>query len=186
MPCPAMLGEGRTAYFDDPYRRSPTMGEMDLHLLGEGRHERLWQRLGANVRVHKGLSAFGVWAPRAKSVRVVRDLNGWDGRVHPMRVLGGSGDWEIFLPGVRPGARYKYEIVTQDGHHSLRADPFSFAAEVPPATASIVTRGTHDWQDARWIAERATVNLMSAPVSIYECHLGSWRRTWTPTAPGVR
>ena len=170
---------GTTTYFDDPYRCSPTLGEMDLHLLGEGRHERLWCHLGAIVRVHQGLcgTSFAVWAPNARSVRVVGDFNAWDGRVHPMRVLGSSGVWEIFLPGVGPGARYKYEIVSQDGHHSLRADPFAFAAELPPATASIVTHSTHDWQDGQWIADRATVNLMRAPISIYECHLGSWRHT---------
>ncbi len=170
---------GTTTCFDDPYSCWPTLGEMDLHLFGEGRHERLWRHLGAIVRVHQGLygTSFAVWAPNARSVRVVGDFNGWDGRIHPMRVLGSSGVWEIFLPGVGPGARYKYEVVNQDGHLSLRADPFAFAAEVPPATASIVTRSTHDWQDAQWIAHQATVDLMSAPISIYECHLGSWRRT---------
>ena len=122
---------GTTTCFDDPYGCWPTLGEMDLHLLGEGRHEGLWRHLGAIVRVHQGLSgtSFAVWAPNATSVRVVGDFNGWDGRVHPMRVLGSSGVWEIFLPGVGPGARYKYEVVSQDGHISLRADPFAFAAE---------------------------------------------------------
>ncbi len=170
---------GTTTSFDDPYGCWPTLGEMDLHLLGEGRHEGLWRHLGAIVRVHQGLcgTSFAVWAPNARSVCVVGDFNGWDGRVHPMRVLGSSGVWEIFLPGVGPGARYKYEVVGQDGRLSLRADPFAFAAEAPPATASIVTRSTHEWQDAQWIADRATVDLMRAPVSIYECHLGSWRRT---------
>ena len=137
---------GTTTSFDDPYGCWPTLGEMDLHLLGEGRHEGLWRHLGAIVRVHQGLSgtSFAVWAPSARSVRVVGDFNGWDGRVHPMRVLGSSGVWEIFLPGVGPGARYKYEVVSQGGRLSLRADPFALAAEVPPATASIVTRSTHE------------------------------------------
>jgi 1,4-alpha-glucan branching enzyme len=170
---------GTTTSFDDPYGCWPTPGEMDLHLLGEGRHEGLWRHLGAIVRVHQGLSgtSFAVWAPSARSVRVVGDFNGWNGRVHPMRVLGSSGVWEIFLPGVGPGARYKYEVVSQGGHLSLRADPFAFAAEAPPATASLVTRSTHQWQDAQWIADRASVDLMRAPASIYECHLGSWRLT---------
>jgi 1,4-alpha-glucan branching enzyme len=170
---------GTTTVFDDPYGCWPTLGEMDLHLFGEGRHEGLWRHLGAHVREHQGLSgtSFAVWAPGARSVRVVGDFNGWDGRRHPMRVLGGSGVWEIFVPGVGPGAVYKYEVVSQGGHLALRADPFAFAAEAPPATASVVTADMHVWQDAQWLADRAATDLMRAPVSIYECHLGSWRRT---------
>ena len=118
-----------------------------------------------------------MWAPGARAVRVVGDFNGWDGRLHPMRVLGSSGVWEIFLPGVGPGARYKFEVVSQHGQVSLRADPFAFAAEVPPATASIVTQSRHEWQDAAWFAARAATDLLHAPISIYECHLGSWRFT---------
>ena len=118
---------------DDPYRYWPTLGELDLHLLAEGRHEGLWRHLGAQVRVHQGTSgtSFAVWAPGAQAVRVVGDFNGWDGRIHPMRALGSSGVWEIFLPGVGPGARYKFEVLTQQGYLSLRADPFAFATEVP-------------------------------------------------------
>jgi 1,4-alpha-glucan branching enzyme len=170
---------GTTTSFDDPYGCWPTLGEMDLHLLNEGRHEGLWRHLGAIVSVHQGLTgtSFAVWAPSARSVRVVGDFNGWDGRVHPMRVLGSSGVWEIFLPGLGPGARYKYEVLSQGGHLSLRADPFAFAAEAPPATASIVTRSTHEWRDAEWMGDRATVDLLRAAVSIYECHLESWRLT---------
>ena len=162
---------------DDPYRFWPTLGPLDLHLLAEGRHEGLWRHLGAHVRVHQGVSgtSFAVWAPGAQSVRVVADFNGWDGRLHPMRVLGSSGVWEIFLPGVGPGARYKFEVVTQHGQVSLRADPFAFAAEVPPATASVVSQSRHEWQDGEWLAARADTDLLHAPVSIYECHLGSWR-----------
>jgi 1,4-alpha-glucan branching enzyme len=168
-----------TVAFDDPYSCWPTLGEMDLHLFGEGRHEELWRCLGANARMHQGLfgTSFAVWAPSARSVRVVGDFNAWDGRVHPMRVLGSSGVWEIFLPGVGPGARYKYEVVGQGGHLSLKADPFAFAAEVPPANASIVVQSSHRWQDAEWMANRASTDLMRVPTSIYECHLGSWRRT---------
>jgi 1,4-alpha-glucan branching enzyme len=164
---------------DDPYRYWPTLGELDLHLLAEGRHEGLWRHLGAQVRVHQGTSgtSFAVWAPAAQSVRVVGDFNGWDGRIHPMRALGSSGVWEIFLPGVGPGARYKFEVLTQQGYVSLRADPFAFAAEVPPATASVVARSSYQWQDAAWFGVRDTTDLLHAPVSIYECHLGSWRRT---------
>ncbi|HEY6795478.1 MAG TPA: 1,4-alpha-glucan branching protein GlgB [Kineosporiaceae bacterium] len=173
----ATLRDGRTVVFDDPYSCGPTLGDLDLHLFGEGRHEGLWRHLGAHVRVHQGLSgtSFAVWAPSARSVRVVGDVNGWDGRVHPMRVLGSSGVWEIFIPGMGPGARYKYEILSQAGHVSLKADPFAFAAEMPPATASIVTRSSYAWQDGDWITDRDNTDVLRAPVSIYECHLGSWR-----------
>ena len=164
---------------DDPYRFWPTLGPLDLHLLAEGRHEGLWRHLGAQVRVHQGTpgASFAVWAPAALSVRVVGDFNGWDGRLHPMRVLGSSGVWEIFLPGVGPGARYKFEVVSEYGQVSLRADPFAFAAEVPPATASIVTQSRYEWQDGQWLAARAATDMLHAPITIYECHLGSWRFT---------
>ena len=169
--------DGLVVVLEDPYRFWPTLGALDLHLLAEGRHEELWKQLGAQVRVHQGAAgtSFAVWAPGAQAVRVVGDFNSWDGRIHPMRVLGSSGVWEIFLPGVGPGVHYKYEVVSQDGSMSLRADPFAFAAEVPPATASIVVRSDYEWGDSRWFAHRETTDLMHAPVSIYECHLGSWR-----------
>ena len=169
--------DGVVVVLDDPYRYWPTLGQLDLYLLGEGRHEALWHHLGAQVRVHQGTAgtSFAVWAPGARAVRVVGDFNGWDGRIHPMRVLGSSGVWEIFVPEIGPGAHYKYEVVSQPGHMSLRADPFAFAAEVPPATASIVAQSTHEWQDAAWFTHRETTDLLHAPVSIYECHLSSWR-----------
>jgi 1,4-alpha-glucan branching enzyme len=168
---------GVVAAADDPYRYWPTLGQLDLHLLAEGRHEGLWRHLGAQVRVHQGRSgtSFAVWAPSAQAVRVVGDFNGWDGRIHPMRVLGSSGVWEIFLPEVGPGQHYKFEVVSQHGYVSLRADPFAFGTEVPPATASIVTQSSYEWQDAAWFADRQSTDLLHAPVSIYECHLGSWR-----------
>ena len=170
--------DGTVVEVDDPFRFWPTLGPLDLHLLAEGRHEGLWRHLGAQVRIHQGRSgtSFAVWAPGARAVRVVGDFNGWDGRLHPMRVLGSSGVWEIFLPGAGPGARYKFEVVSQHGQVSLRADPFAFAAEVPPATASIVTQSRHEWRDGEWFAARAATDLLHAPISIYECHLGSWRR----------
>ena len=162
---------------DDPYRYWPTLGALDLHLLAEGRHEGLWRHLGAQVRVHQGTpgTSFAVWAPGAQAVRVVGDFNGWDGRLNPMRALGSSGVWEIFLPEVGPGAHYKFEVVTAQGQLSLRADPFAFATEVPPATASVVTQSRHKWQDEAWFAKRAATDLLHSPVSVYECHLGSWR-----------
>ncbi len=169
---------GLTVTIEDPYRFWPTLGPMDLHLFGEGRHEGLWRHLGAHVRTHEGIdgTSFAVWAPNARSVRVVGDFNGWDGRMHPMRVLGSSGVWELFLPGVGPGARYKYEILSNHGHLSLRADPFAFQTEVPPATASVVAASSYEWGDHAWSSRRAGTHLLGAPASIYECHLGSWRQ----------
>jgi 1,4-alpha-glucan branching enzyme len=171
--------DGVEVTFDDPYRYWPTLGQLDLHLLAEGRHEGLWHHLGAQVRVHQGTSgtSFAVWAPAARAVRVVGDFNDWDGRIHPMRVLGSSGVWEIFLPGVGPGAHYKYEVVSQHGQLSLRADPFAFATEVPPSTASVVAQSRYEWQDGAWFTGRETTDLLHSPVSVYECHLGSWRLT---------
>jgi 1,4-alpha-glucan branching enzyme len=168
---------GIVVVVDDPYRFWPTLGQLDLHLLAEGRHEGLWRHLGAHVRVHQGTSgtSFAVWAPGAHAVRVVGDFDNWDGRAHPMRVLGSSGVWEIFLPGVGAGALYKFEVVSQHGHVSLRADPFAFAAEVPPATASIVTESRYEWRDGPWFADQDATDLLRSPVSIYECHVGSWR-----------
>ena len=174
---------------DDPYRYWPTLGPLDLHLLAEGRHEGLWRHLGAQVRVHQGTpgTSFAVWAPGARAVRVVGDFNGWDGRLHPMRVLGSSGVWEIFLPGVGPGAHYKFEVVTQHGQVSLRADPFAFAAEVPPATASIVT------QSRLRMAGRGVVRRPGEPPTCCMPRCRSTSATWarggsprTPTAGGVR
>ena len=179
--------DGAVVTAADPYRFWPTLGPLDLHLLAEGRHEGLWRHLGAQVRVHQGTAgtSFAVWAPGAQAVRVVGDFNAWDGRLNPMRSLGSSGVWEIFLPGIGPGAHYKFEVVSQLGQLSLRADPFAFATEVPPATASVVTQSEYEWQDAAWFAERAATDLLHAPVSLYECHLGSWRHTqdgdgWRP------
>jgi 1,4-alpha-glucan branching enzyme len=169
--------DGQSFVVDDPYRFWPTLGDVDLHLLGEGRHERLWQVLGAHVRTHQGVTgtAFAVWAPSARVVRVIGDFNGWDGRLHPMRALGSSGVWELFLPEVGDGARYKFEIVTPEGHLRLKADPLAFAAELAPGTASIVVESTHDWADADWLQRRRDTDPLRQPLSVYEVHLGSWR-----------
>ncbi|MDP9007045.1 MAG: 1,4-alpha-glucan branching enzyme, partial [Actinomycetota bacterium] len=163
---------------DDPYRFWPTIGELDLHLFGEGRHEELWRMLGAHVRTHQGTrgTSFSVWAPSARSVRVVGDFNGWDGRVHPMRSLGSSGVWELFLPGVETGARYKFEILTPAGHLRLKADPMAFGAEPLPGTSSVVVESLHDWGDADWLEQRRATDPLHRPLSVYEVHLGSWRR----------
>ncbi len=169
--------QGGTFVDGDPYRFWPTVGEVDIHLFGEGLHYRLWDRLGAHPMVHQGTwgTSFALWAPSAVAVRVVGDFNGWDGRVHPMRMLGSSGIWEIFLPGVAKGARYKFEVAARDGSRAAKADPFAFAAEVPPATASVVDVTEHQWTDGDWLAKRAAGSPLAEPMSIYECHLGSWR-----------
>ena len=174
-------GGSRSSFlFDDPYRLWPTLGEMDLYLFGEGRHHRLWEVLGAHCRVHDGLEgvAFAVWAPNAKAVRVVGDWNLWDGRVHPMRSLGSSGVWELFIPGAVAGQRYKYELVTPDERVILKTDPMAFYMEQPPATASVVVgQPEHRWADSGWIEERSHTDLLHRPMSVYEMHLGSWRYT---------
>ena len=169
--------DGQSFVLDDPYRFWPTLGDMDLHLLGEGRHERLWDVLGAHVRSHQGATgtSFAVWAPSARAVRVVGDFNGWDGRLHPMRSLGSSGVWELFLPEVGAGAHYKFEILTQAGHLRLKADPLAFAAEPAPATASVVVESSYVWTDADWLEQRRTTDPLRRPLSVYEVHLGSWR-----------
>jgi 1,4-alpha-glucan branching enzyme len=160
---------------DDPYRHLPTLGEIDLHLIGEGRHEQLWQVLGAHVRHEAGGTAFAVWAPNARGVRVIGDFNYWDGRAHPMRSLGGSGVWELFVPGLESGALYKYDICGPDGSWHCKADPMAARAERPPATASVVYESRYEWGDQGWMAARGAREPLSQPMSVYEVHLGSWR-----------
>jgi 1,4-alpha-glucan branching enzyme len=159
---------------DDPYRFSPTVGELDLHLIGEGRHERLWTVLGAHPR--EGGVAFAVWAPNAGGVRVVGDFTGWDVYAGwPMRSLGGSGVWELFIPGATAGQRYKFRILGPDGAWREKADPLAQHTEKPPATASVVYDSRYEWKDADWLRERAGSAPHKEPVSAYEVHLGSWR-----------
>jgi len=160
---------------DDAYRHLPTLGEVDLHLIREGRHEQLWDALGAHVRAQAGGTAFAVWAPNARGVRVVGDFNGWDGQAHPMRSLGSSGVWELFVPGVGPGRRYKYDICGPDGSWHLKADPVATLAERPPATASVVWESRYEWGDQAWMAARAGRDPLGQPMSVYEVHMGSWR-----------
>ncbi|MGC5344368.1 1,4-alpha-glucan branching enzyme [Streptomyces sp. DT171] len=161
----------------DPYRFLPALGEFDLHLIGEGRHEELWTALGAWPMVHQGITGtrFTVWAPNARGVRVVGDFNFWDGTGFPMRSLGSTGVWELFLPAVGEGALYKFDICRPDGSHTVRADPMARHAEVPPATASIVTASHHRWRDEEWMAHRGDRPVHEAPLSVYEVHLPSWR-----------
>jgi 1,4-alpha-glucan branching enzyme len=171
-------GDGTTALEDDPYRWLPTLGDIDLHLISEGRHERLWTVLGSHCREYgdtQGIS-FAVWAPNARGVRVIGDFNYWDSRAYPMRSLGSSGVWELFVPGIGAGTRYKYEILGADGTWRQKMDPFSFHTEVPPATASVVFESGYEWKDDDWLEQRATSAPHAEPMSVYEVHLGSWRQ----------
>lgn len=177
-------GSGTQWTFEDPFRFGPVLGEMDEYLLGEGTHKRLWQVLGAHVKVHEGAEGvhFAVWAPNAERVSVVGDFNIWDGRRHPMRRRGPTGVWEIFIPGLGEGATYKYEIRGPGGALlPLKADPVGFGSEHPPANASVVRRIEGGFGDQGWMDSRAARHSVSAPISVYEVHLGSWKR-----APGDR
>ncbi|MDR0504371.1 MAG: 1,4-alpha-glucan branching enzyme, partial [Bifidobacteriaceae bacterium] len=166
---------------DDPYRFLPTVGELDLHLISQGRHERLWDALGARVLTFPSVmgdvtgTAFAVWAPNAQAVRVVGDFNSWTSGATAMRSLGASGVWEVFVPDVGVGTRYKYEIQTREGDWLQKADPMARATEVPPATASVVTANVHQWADQQWMTKRAKTNPHFGPMSIYEMHIGSWK-----------
>ncbi|MFI9270347.1 1,4-alpha-glucan branching enzyme [Kitasatospora sp. NPDC052896] len=162
---------------DDGYRTPPTLGELDLHLIQEGRHEQLWRALGSHVRTVDGVTgtAFAVWAPNAVGVRLVGDFNHWDGTGHPMRSLGSSGVWELFVPGLGDGTLYKYELRTRDGRSQQKADPLARAAQCPPETASMVHTSNYRWQDADWLANRGRMPHHLGPMSIYEVHLASWR-----------
>ncbi|MDZ4783923.1 MAG: 1,4-alpha-glucan branching protein GlgB, partial [Planctomycetia bacterium] len=172
--------DGGETDIEDPYRFPPWLGPLDLHLFGEGAHFDSADRLGAHVisiEEMRGV-AFAVWAPNARRVSVVGDFNNWDGRRHPMRRHPGVGVWEIFVPELRAGERYKYELKAADGTVlPLKSDPYAFAAEQPSKTASVVHDfGDHRLQDDNWIAERRHRFDRAAPISIYEVHLGSWRR----------
>jgi 1,4-alpha-glucan branching enzyme len=172
-------GPGGTFTIVDPYAFLPTVGEFDLHLIGEGRHEALYDRFGAHVRTIEGITgtAFAVWAPAARTVSVVGDFNSWDGRIHPMRAMGSSGVWELFVPDVGDGQRYKYEILSADGELLLKADPYAQETELPPKTASVIVTPRHEWsaQDTAFLARRDAEQPLREAMSIYEVHLGSWR-----------
>jgi len=176
----SMKAGDHTWEVEDPYRFPPVLGEMDEYLLAEGSHRRLYDKLGAHPLTHDGVAgvAFAVWAPNARRVSVVGHFNAWDGRRHPMRKRLGAGLWELFIPGLAPGEIYKYEIVSAYGERlPLKADPFGFAHEQPPETASVIHGlPEHDWQDQKWMSARAALQDRQAPISVYEVHLGSWRR----------
>ena len=169
---------GEVKKIRDPYSFPPTIGELDLHLFAEGKHEQVYERLGAHVMKIGRVSgvAFSVWAPQAAGVSVVGDFNGWDGRFHAMRMLGNSGVWEIFVPDLAPGSLYKFEIRRRRGLPFLKADPYAQYTEQPPNTSSIVYQSNYSFNDSAWMTSRAIGEPFRKPMSIYEVHFGSWRR----------
>lgn len=175
-----LRAEGAEWTREDPYRFGPVLGDLDEHLLAEGRHEDFYRKLGAHPVKHEGVDgvSFAVWAPNARRVSVVGDFNAWDGRRHAMRRRLGGGVWELFVPALGPGALYKFEILGVQGDVlPLKADPVALAAEAPPATASIVSGlPKHEWQDAGWRDDIAKRDARREPMSIYEVHASSWRR----------
>ncbi len=163
---------------DDPYRFGAVLGDLDRHLIGEGRHQRLYELLGARPVVFDGVAGvqFAVWAPAARRVSVVGPFNQWDGRRHPMRLHPANGVWDLFLPGVCAGEFYKFELLGPDGRLlPLKSDPLARRMEPPPGNASIVHESAYQWQDAAWMAKRAEAAALDRPVAIYEVHAGSWR-----------
>jgi len=183
-PAPGQAYELETSYAngpdwtaDDPYRFVPSVGEVDLYLWGEGRHEQLWHVLGAHYRPHEGVegTSFSVWAPHAQAARVVSDFNGWNGVGHAMRRLDDNGVWELFIPGLAPGNSYKFELLSRTGQWVTRADPMARYTEIPPATASKVGQSRYQWGDGEWMTRRAATDPHNSPMSVYELHVGSWR-----------
>ncbi|MEW5724723.1 MAG: 1,4-alpha-glucan branching protein GlgB [Thermodesulfobacteriota bacterium] len=170
---------GETSTFHDAYSFHPMLSEYDLYLFNQGNHYEVYQKLGAHPVEHQGVRGvlFAVWAPAARRVSVVGELNQWDGRRHMMRPRGSSGIFELFIPHARPGLIYKYEILTKDGTILLKSDPFAFYMEQRPKTASIVwDLDGFPWTDREWLEKRAGTDLLRAPLAVYEAHLGSWRR----------
>ncbi|MFK5633211.1 1,4-alpha-glucan branching protein GlgB [Ornithinimicrobium sp. LYQ103] len=173
---------GERTVVDEAYRHSPLLGDTDLHLIGEGRHEELWRVLGSHVRTTRDAlgeitgTHFAVWAPNALAVHVIGDFNGWDGTNHALRVHEPVGVWEIFIPGVLAGAHYKYDITGPDGTRRTKADPMARATEVPPFNNTVVTQSSHRWGDQAWMARRQAEDIHLGPMSIYEVHLASWRQ----------
>ncbi len=175
----ATLHSGEIAVYDDAYAHLPLLADYDLHLFSRGTHYQLWKKLGANFREHQGQGGvhFAVWAPNARGVAVIGDFNGWNPRAQMLRRLGASGVWEIFVPGVQPGAHYKYLIHTQGGALVEKMDPMARETELRPRTASVLPDSAHyDWTDSDWEAGRAQAQSEHSPLCIYEVHLGSWRR----------
>ncbi|WP_240661520.1 1,4-alpha-glucan branching protein GlgB [Nioella ostreopsis] len=175
----ATYADGNIWSFEDPYRFGEVLRDMDQYLIGEGTHRQLWHALGAHVTELDGVAGthFAVWAPNAVRVSVVGDFNVWDGRRHPMRRVGVTGVWEIFLPGLGDGDLYKYEIAPSVGAPFLKSDPVGFGAQHPPETSSVVRDiSSYAWEDDAWMANRQQAQQRDKPISVYEVHLGSWRR----------
>ena len=172
------FAEGVTWERDDPYRFAPTLGDVDLHLFNEGSHRRIWEQLGSHVRTVDGVEgvSFAVWAPNARHVSVTGDFCDWDGRLFPMRQMGSSGVYELFVPGIKPGTLYKYEIKTREGAIRLKTDPYAQSMEGPPGNASRVFTTSYVWRDEEWMQSRVTRDVAREPVAVYEVHLGSWAR----------
>jgi len=171
------VSKGKAPAHASPHQFSPTLGELDLHLFGEGKHERIYEKLGAHLITHEGNRgvAFAVWAPNARSVSVVGNFNGWDAAKHRMRSRGDGGVWELFIPGLKSGELYKYEI-NSGRRKFLKADPYALMMEVPPETSSIVFKSEYKFGDRAWMTRRKKRQAWREPLSIYEVHLGSWRR----------
>ncbi|MDY6407266.1 MAG: 1,4-alpha-glucan branching protein GlgB [Pseudomonadota bacterium] len=175
------LYNGQIYEAEDVYRFLPVLGELDLYLYGEGNHMQIYQKLGAHLITHQGIEgvSFAVWAPNAKRVSVVGLFNDWDGRRHMMRPRGSSGIWELFIPGMKEWDIYKYELIGAKGRlMPLKSDPFGFAFEMRPKTGSLVfNKERYQWKDSDWLQNgRAKANALTSPISVYEVHLGSWRR----------
>jgi 1,4-alpha-glucan branching enzyme len=163
----------------DPYSFLPTLGEMDLYLFGQGNERRIYEKLGAQLRTIDGVKgvSFAVWAPNAQRVSVIGSFNNWDGRFHTMRSLGASGVWELFIPGLGEGALYKFEIRDLHGNQVTKTDPYGFLFELPPKTAAVVWENRKfKWSDDEWIRKRGQRDALRSPLSIYEVHIGSWRK----------
>ncbi|MCB0411673.1 MAG: hypothetical protein KDD22_04060, partial [Bdellovibrionales bacterium] len=162
----------------DPYAFLPTFSEEDERLFSMGQHEKIAEVMGGRLAVHHGISGvrFAVWAPCAQAVSLVGDFNHWNPDLHPMRLMGASGVWELFIPGLEEGEKYKFYIYTAEGHGVYKADPYALQGEMRPNTASVITRNDqHDWQDHKWMEKRASQALLDKPLNIYEIHMGSWK-----------
>jgi len=173
----------------DPYSFLPMLGELDLYLFNEGKDRRVYEKLGARLRTVDGVrgASFAVWAPNARRVSVVGPFNRWDGRYHPMRLLGSSGVWELFLPGAGEGTLYKFEILDERGGTTVKTDPYGVYFEVPPKNAAIVwDTDKFAWSDEAWLEARASRDPLRAPMSVYEVHLGSWRKKGLGESFGYR
>lgn len=169
--------DGRLAH--DPYAFEPSLGQIDEYLFARGVHYQLFDVLGGRLTNHQGCDGvkFSVWAPTAKGVAIVGDFNYWDGRANPMRSMGASGIWEIFIPGIGEGCKYKFEIRTQSNHILVKADPYALSAEMRPLTASIIADVDHfAWEDHDWLEKRASTKDKPKPMNVYELHLGSWKK----------